>query len=217
VTVEILLISRLCVAALCSAILGFERELARKPAGLRTNMLIAVGSALFTYLSITFDSVHSDPSRIAAQIVTGVGFLGAGTILRGERDTITGLTSAATVWVVAALGMLAGAGQYRQAICGALLAWLILTVLGIWEGHLIARIAQYEIRLDAPIRDGILSSLRVTVHQVGLSLESFTADPVAEGRYQVTVRFTARPWSHRRVLQQIRRIEGIRDLNDRML
>ncbi len=109
------LIRRLMTAALLGAALGFERELRQKDAGLRTNILIAVGSALFTLMSIEISGPSGDPARIAAQIVTGIGFLGAGAIMRTDAG-IQGLTTAATVWVNAAVGVAAGGGKYHLAL-----------------------------------------------------------------------------------------------------
>jgi putative Mg2+ transporter-C (MgtC) family protein len=109
------LIRRLMTAALLGAALGFERELRQKDAGLRTNILIAVGSALFTLMSIEISGPSGDPARIAAQIVTGIGFLGAGAIMRTDTG-IQGLTTAATVWVNAAVGVAAGGGKYHLAL-----------------------------------------------------------------------------------------------------
>ncbi len=108
------LIRRLITAALLGAALGFERELRQKDAGLRTNILIGVGSALFTLMSIEMAGPTGDPGRIAAQIVTGIGFLGAGAIMRTDSG-IQGLTTAATVWVNAAVGVAAGGGKYHLA------------------------------------------------------------------------------------------------------
>jgi putative Mg2+ transporter-C (MgtC) family protein len=111
---DIELIRRLVTAALLGAALGFERESRQKDAGLRTNILIAVGAALFTVMSIEISGPSGDPGRIAAQIVTGIGFLGAGAIMRTDSG-IQGLTTAATVWVNAAVGVAAGGGQYHLA------------------------------------------------------------------------------------------------------
>ena len=97
------------MAFLCGAIVGFEREKGNKPAGLRTQILICLGSAIFTVISMSPILGVREPSRIAAQIVTGVGFLGAGSILR-DRHQITGLTTAATIWTVSAIGIVVGAG-----------------------------------------------------------------------------------------------------------
>ena len=102
---------RLLVAAALGALIGLEREIHDHPAGMRTHLLVSVGSAGFTVLSIfAFPAPGADPARIAAQIVTGVGFLGAGAILK-EGATIRGLTTAASLWAVAAVGMAAGAGR----------------------------------------------------------------------------------------------------------
>ena len=115
---------RLVVAAALGAAIGLERELDEKAAGLRTHMLVAVGSALFTlvsaygfhdFLTRGGSVVRADPSRIAAQIVTGIGFLGAGVIFR-HGFTIRGLTTAASLWVAAAIGMAAGAGFWAGAV-----------------------------------------------------------------------------------------------------
>ena len=125
---------RLLLAAGLGAAIGIERELRRKPAGLRTNILIAVGSALFTTIPIEFGSHGGTPDRIAAQIVTGVGFLGAGAILRLGRD-VHGLTTAATIWVNAAIGTAAGAGEYAMASAATLIAIVVLAALTPLENY----------------------------------------------------------------------------------
>jgi putative Mg2+ transporter-C (MgtC) family protein len=123
------LIQRLLLAAAIGGLLGAERELRRKSAGFRTNILIALGAAIFTIASLTLGQGAGDPTRIAAQIVTGIGFLGAGTILR-NHDGVHGLTTAATVWVNAALGVAAGGGQYRLAIIAGAITLGVLLVMG---------------------------------------------------------------------------------------
>jgi putative Mg2+ transporter-C (MgtC) family protein len=122
------LIRRLITAALLGAALGFERELRQKDAGLRTNILIAVGAALFTLMSIELAGPSGDPGRIAAQIVTGIGFLGAGAIMRTDSG-IHGLTTAATVWVNAAVGVAAGGGKYHLAFIATGITLTALLVL----------------------------------------------------------------------------------------
>ena len=119
---------RLLLAAGLGAALGLEREYRQKPAGLRTNILIAVGSALFTIMSASMAQGGGDPGRIAAQIVTGIGFLGGGAIMR-NRDTVHGMTTAATIWVNAAIGVAAGTGQYALATFAAALTLVVLVVL----------------------------------------------------------------------------------------
>jgi putative Mg2+ transporter-C (MgtC) family protein len=118
---------RLLLAAGLGAAIGIERELHRKPAGLRTNILIAVGAALFTTLSVHFAGVGGTPDRIAAQIVTGVGFLGAGAILH-SGVSVQGMTTAATIWVNAAVGMAAGSGQYLMATVATVITLVVLAV-----------------------------------------------------------------------------------------
>jgi putative Mg2+ transporter-C (MgtC) family protein len=119
---------RLLLAAGLGAALGVEREYRQKPAGLRTNILIALGSALFTIMSVSMAQGGADPGRIAAQIVTGIGFLGGGAIMR-NRDTVHGMTTAATIWVNAAIGVAAGTGQYSLATFAAVLTLVVLVVL----------------------------------------------------------------------------------------
>jgi putative Mg2+ transporter-C (MgtC) family protein len=115
---------RLSLAAVLGGLIGIERELRLREAGLRTHLLVAVGSALFTivgaygfrdFFALDGAIVQTDPTRIAAQIVTGIGFLGAGAIIR-QGSSVRGLTTAATLWVVAAVGLAAGAGYYSAAV-----------------------------------------------------------------------------------------------------
>jgi putative Mg2+ transporter-C (MgtC) family protein len=122
------LVLRLLVAAGLGALIGLEREYRQKPAGLRTNILIAVGSALFTLMSIQLSRGGGTPDRIASQIVTGVGFLGGGAILR-SRLSIHGMTTAATIWVNAAIGMAAGAGELATAAIATTITLIVLVVL----------------------------------------------------------------------------------------
>ncbi|HEX7171040.1 MAG TPA: MgtC/SapB family protein [Candidatus Limnocylindria bacterium] len=120
---------RLTVGLVLGAIIGFERELSRQPAGFRTHSLVSLGAALFTVVSaFGFSGSMVDPTRIAAQIVSGIGFIGAGTILQ-YRGHIRGLTTAASLWSVAAIGTAAGAGLYVVAVVGTLLILVILAIL----------------------------------------------------------------------------------------
>ncbi|HEV8410087.1 MAG TPA: MgtC/SapB family protein [Gemmatimonadaceae bacterium] len=135
------LISKLALAILMGGAIGLERQMAGKASGLRTNILICLGSALIMDLSMnlgmSFGDVRvGDPGRIAAQIVTGIGFIGAGTIMQ-SRGTITGLTSAATIWVVAAIGMTVGAGFYVEALGATAMVMLVLAGLGRVEYRLL--------------------------------------------------------------------------------
>ncbi|MEX2272768.1 MAG: MgtC/SapB family protein [Vicinamibacterales bacterium] len=132
----VFLAARVLIAACLGAALGLEREWRGKEAGLRTNTLIALGAALFTAVSLQVGSGTGDPGRIAAQVVTGVGFLGAGAILH-HGATVQGLTTAAMIWVNAAIGVAAGAGHIRLAVASTgivLIAMIALTPLDRWLG-----------------------------------------------------------------------------------
>ena len=110
--IEVEMVLRLLLAAALGAAIGYQRARAGKPAGVRDYTLISVGAALFTVASLYGFGAIADPSRIAAGIVAGIGFLGAGAIIRREEGVVAGLTTAATIWMVAAIGLAAGAGLY---------------------------------------------------------------------------------------------------------
>ncbi|MEP6621158.1 MAG: MgtC/SapB family protein [bacterium] len=169
------LLFKLLLAVMLGGIIGFERELAGKPAGLRTNILICIGATLLMDLSIRVGLVDGgarigDPSRIAAQVVTGVGFLGAGTIMQSQ-GIVTGLTSAATIWVVAAIGMAIGAGFYIEGLGAGLLVTFVLAGLGRLE-HWVRRarrVGHFTIRTKiGTAEEDIIGILRVQ----GLNVES---------------------------------------------
>jgi putative Mg2+ transporter-C (MgtC) family protein len=128
-------LARLMFAAILGGLIGLERELRRKSAGLRTNLFICFGSAMFTILSDTLAGAHpGDHTRIAAQIIPGIGFIGAGAILH-SRGSVTGLTTAATMFVVASVGMAAGGGLYLTAVFGTIMILIALAALGRMEKH----------------------------------------------------------------------------------
>jgi putative Mg2+ transporter-C (MgtC) family protein len=146
---------RLALAAVLGGLIGVERELREREAGLRTHLLVALGSALFTivgaygfhdFLESGESVVRADPTRIAAQIVTGIGFLGAGAIIR-QGFSVRGLTTAATLWVVAAVGLAAGAGYYSAAVITTALVLIALYPL---------RILAYQILRRFRVEDGRL-------------------------------------------------------------
>ena len=113
---------RILLAIGLGALIGFERELKHRPAGLRTHMLVSLGATIFALTSLSFDI---EPSRIAAGIVAGIGFLGAGSII-AHKGHVKGVTSAATLWVIAGIGLAVGIGQYYIAIISAIAVFVIL-------------------------------------------------------------------------------------------
>jgi putative Mg2+ transporter-C (MgtC) family protein len=165
-------LARLLLAALLGGIIGLERQLRHKPAGLRTNMFICFGSALFTVLSQKLAGTPADSARIAAQIITGIGFIGAGSILH-TRGSVTGLTTAATLFVVAGVGMAAGGGLYLTACFATVIILIALISLGRMEVAFFLKsyITTYEVtgrHVDAMLRElnSLLDSEQLTMQGV---------------------------------------------------
>jgi putative Mg2+ transporter-C (MgtC) family protein len=138
------LISELGLAILLGGAIGVERELRDKPAGLRTHMLICMGAALFANLASRMTDLGGDPAHLAGPIVAGVGFIGAGPILH-QGKSVTGLTTAANIWVVAAIGMMLGFGAYFDATAATVLVVVVLTLLGTAERAITRRFARHEV------------------------------------------------------------------------
>lgn len=135
---------RLALAALLGGLLGIEREQKGKAAGVRTHMLVAMGAALFVLLSQQSGMQHDDVSRVVQGIIAGVGFLGAGTILKGDdEEKVKGLTTAAGIWLTAAIGVAAGMGREATAVLSALLALAIFTLIP----HLVRLVEKSEPRV----------------------------------------------------------------------
>jgi len=164
------------LATLLGGAIGMERELGGKPAGLRTNILICIGSVLYTHLSLAMLTgstgaipVGTDTTRVAAQIVTGVGFIGAGTILHA-RGAVVGLTSAATIWVVAAIGIALGSGYYLEGVGTTLAVLVVLAGLGRAEKILQAHSMQSTITIHARPGPTVLEDLETLVRRTGLDI-----------------------------------------------
>ena len=157
----------LATAVALGGVIGLERELKGKPAGLRTNILICLGATLFTDLSRQLAGPNGDPARIAAQILPGVGFIGAGTILHA-RGSITGLTSAATIWIVAAIGMALGSRAYVEAVGTTVLVVTVLHGLGFVENLLERQLS--ETRLVIHTRPEAIDEVLEVVRRSGLDI-----------------------------------------------
>jgi uncharacterized membrane protein YhiD involved in acid resistance len=165
---KVVLVLKLLLATVLGGAIGFEREIAGKPAGLRTNILICVGAALFTHLSISIAQIgftpdgrpYGDTTRIAAQIVSGIGFLGAGAILHAH-GAVVGLTTAATIWVVAAVGAAIGAGAYVEGVGTSVLIILVLVGLRPVERRLLNRRRKVSatIRVQREVRFDVIEDI----------------------------------------------------------
>lgn len=134
---DLITMARVALAFILGGIVGYERERVQRPAGLRTHMLVCAGSACFTVASVFgFDDLGTvrDPARLAAQIITGIGFLGAGTIFR-TGSTVRGLTTASSIWITAAIGIVAGLGLFLLAVFTTMLTWIALFMLKGFEAR----------------------------------------------------------------------------------
>ena len=163
------------LATLLAGAIGLERELGGKPAGLRTNILICIGSVLYTHLSLSMLSANgglaagTDTTRVAAQIVTGVGFIGAGTILHA-RGAVVGLTSAATIWVVAAIGVAIGSGYYLEGVATTLAVLVVLAGLGRVEKIVQSHSMRSTITIHARHGPTVVEDIESLVRRTGLEV-----------------------------------------------
>ena len=165
-------VGRLLVAAALGAAIGLEREARHKPAGLRTNMFICFGAAMFTVLSDVLAAQHTgDHTRIAAQIIPGIGFIGAGSIMRSGM-TVSGLTTAATMFVVASVGMAAGGGLYVPAIFATLLILLSLELLGRLEQRFNLKPPLMKFEAFGMSADEMLAEISRTLEADHLTMEN---------------------------------------------
>jgi putative Mg2+ transporter-C (MgtC) family protein len=192
VTLQADLAARMLIAAILGAAIGLEREVHEHPAGMRTHLLVALGSAIFTELSIygfagiggAADAPSIDPSRVAAQVVSGVGFLGAGAILK-YGTSIRGLTTAASLWTVAAIGMAAGAGEWLIALVGTL-----IVVFSLWPlNALVERIHQpgnraIKVRLEVGRLEALGDMSRMLVDR-RVEIAGINSQRLGKGRYEV--------------------------------
>jgi putative Mg2+ transporter-C (MgtC) family protein len=178
---NIYIIGKLLLAALLGGAVGLERELSRKPAGLRTNMLISLGAALFTIISYEMaGSVGGDHTRIAAQIIPGIGFIGAGVVIR-ERGAIIGITSAATIFVVASIGMAVGAGQVVTAMFATLLLLGCLVILGHIEERFGLHLRLMNFRATCSGKGDAADRLRGMTDELGVSVRRWHTRNTEEG------------------------------------
>jgi putative Mg2+ transporter-C (MgtC) family protein len=213
---------RLLVATLMGGLVGWEREHNNHPAGFRTHILVCVGSALIMLLSIygfpqfmAEKNVRFDPGRIAAQVVSGIGFLGAGTILR-QGLTVSGLTTAASLWVVAAIGLAAGAGFHFPAFLTTLLALVSLELLNRLEGWLFRHQLLKRMRIQVAKQPGKLGELATAVGRLGIDIkkvqidEGEAEDPEMEILFIVRIPNGMEPTG---LLDRVRQVAGVRSVD----
>lgn len=179
---ELVDLARLLAACIAGAIVGLERELHDKPAGLRTNIMICLGAALFTLLSvhIAAGEGRNDSGRIAAQVVTGVGFLGAGAVIQ-MRGHVVGLTTAATIWLVASIGMAFGAGQFLIGAVATLLSVLVLIGLSVAEERIANWRSTAKFQIEMQPSAELSKAIKARVREAGLYRKSWQVSKLRDG------------------------------------
>jgi putative Mg2+ transporter-C (MgtC) family protein len=204
--------TRLITAAILGGAIGLERELKHRPAGLRTNLFICFGSALFTILSDRLAGPDvADRTRIAAQIITGIGFIGAGTILH-EKGSVSGLTSAASIFVVAGIGMAAGGGLYGTAVIAAVLVIVALIALGAIEERFNLKpiTKTYDVIVsgcDSP--ESFTTELNRVLELCGLTMQTVHMAQPSDKHCKLDFTVEAIQSKHKVLEQQIKELPGV--------
>ncbi len=211
-----LVLGRLALAALLGGLVGIERESLNRPAGFRTHILVCVGAALVMMVSLDVFNMFrqvsdADPGRIAAQVVTGVGFLGAGTILR-EGATVRGLTTAASLWVIAAGGLAVGAGLYPAALATAAISLITLVLLARLE-PLLMRTRYDTLRVVIADRPGQIGKVGTVLGGMEVNIKDIRVREYADDRLELTL-FVRLPMGLAKgeLLDRLRGIEGVSEV-----
>lgn len=209
------LVLRLGTASILGGLIGLERERHNRPAGLRTHMLVAVGSALLMMISIAVaeqyigQSASADPGRIAAQVVSGIGFLGAGTILR-EGLTIRGLTTAASLWVVSALGLASGAGYYVAASVVTVLTLGTLILMSRLEHGWLSKKQLYVVQLAVVDKPGQLGLVASALGSQRINIRHVSLAPQGEGRVEINLTLELPPGlALAQLTERLLKIDGV--------
>lgn len=216
---EVQIILRILVGAALGAVVGFERERQDQPAGLRTHMILVIGATLAMVLSVNLGYLYArpgtpaDPARLAAQVISGIGFLGAGAILR-YGFTVKGLTTATSLWTMAIVGMAVGAGYYLVGVVTTALMLIVLAVLNIIENRFVRTSVSRFISIEANYRKGVVKSVRHIVREFSDSLSSFTIQRQVKNkriRMQVVAR-VSRDQTLEDLIEALSDVEGVRNL-----
>lgn len=204
---------RLALAAFLGGIIGLERELKHKPAGLRTNMFICFGSAMFTILSNELAGQWGvgDHTRIAAQIIPGIGFIGAGSILH-DKGGVSGITTAATLFVVASIGMAAGGGLYLEAIFATMLIYLALHLLGLLERQLnLKPLRMNYMIVSDKTADDLVAEVNSILENQGKEMQAMRLSRSGE-KEKLLFRIDATRHEHKQLVERLRQSAGLGEL-----
>ena len=205
---------RIAVAVVLGGIIGLERGIKNRPAGLRPYMLVCVGACLIMvtnqYIYQAFGT--GDPVRMGAQVVSGIGFLGAGTIIVTKRNQIKGLTTAAGLWAAAAVGLSVGIGLYEAAVIGGAVIFIVLSLIHSWDNKMRQNSKMVEIYVELTRAINLGDFLR-RIRELDLEIESIQTEQesaVEEGKRSYIIMLKAkRKRNHEILFQNIRDIEGI--------
>lgn len=197
---------RLLLAAVLGGLIGLERELKRRPAGLRTNMFICFGAAMFTILSLRLAGLSggNEGTRIASQIIPGIGFIGAGSILHAKSGAVSGLTTAATIFVLASIGMACGGGAYWLAVFASVLIFIALRSLGWMEARfgLKSLVMNYVVISEQPAAD-LVSEAHALVDQEGKELHGLHLTRM-NGKQQLAFSVDGTRGEHKKLMDTMR-------------
>lgn len=207
------IVFRLTASIVLGGIIGFERGRKNRPAGLRTNMLVCIGACIVMMTNQYIQQVYGtgDPVRMGAQVVSGIGFLGAGTIVVTTHNRIKGLTTAASLWTAACVGLSLGIGLYEVAIIGGVAIFIVLTLLHMWDGKLHRNTRSMDVYIE--LKSDL--SLGAFLHCLQESPLSLSGIQIEQGTHAVGVSFFAtvkakKKMDHENILDELRSIEGIR-------
>ena len=208
---------RLLFAAVLGGLIGLERELKHRPAGLRTHMFICFGAAMFTILSTELAGVFGagDHTRIAAQIIPGIGFIGAGSILHSRGGGVSGLTTAATIFVVASVGMACGGGAYLLAVFASILMFLALRLLGWMEQRfsLKASLMNYIVVSEKPASD-LVAEVHFIIDKMGKELHGLHLAR-GEGKQRLSFSVDATRHEQKELMDALRKSDTLKNFEVR--
>jgi putative Mg2+ transporter-C (MgtC) family protein len=204
-------VTRLLVASILGAAIGLERESKHKPAGLRTNMFICFGAAMFTVLSDTLAVEHmGDHTRISAQIIPGIGFIGAGSIMRSGM-TVSGLTTAATMFVVASIGMAVGGGLYLPAVFATLLILVALNFLGWFEQRFNLKPAMMKYEVYGSVADDMIGDINRLLEPDHKTMETIDIAPT-NGGFRVLFGLASTRSEHKALLEKMNTLKSVKSV-----
>jgi putative Mg2+ transporter-C (MgtC) family protein len=211
------IIIKLVLAMVFGGVIGLEREIGNRPAGFRTHTLVCMGSVLIMmtseFLLDNYSSNPPDPARLGAQVISGIGFLGAGTILK-DGSRVRGLTTAASLWVVACIGLAIGVGFYWGALTATLFSYITLVLLKKFEGY-VPGLRDFELYLEIPNVPGQIAQITNLLAELDVRVRDIKVDQGEEDVTQAYFKLVFPPGLDKRILgAELSRLQGVKVLED---